>query len=128
MNQASQVSDPSPWLLRIAATFAFLGVGLGAFGAHALSERLEAFGRADTWQTAVFYHVTHAVALLVLAGQPRLPRVAFWLLSAGIVVFSGSLYLLALTNATWLGAITPLGGLAFLAGWFLLAVPLLSRR
>lgn len=128
MNQASHPSESSPWPLRIAAAFGFLGVGLGAFGAHGLSGRLEAFGRVDTWHTAVFYHLTHAVVLLVLATRPRIPRGAFWFLSAGIVIFSGSLYLLALTNATWLGAITPLGGLAFLVGWFVLAMPVLNRR
>jgi len=104
--------------VRIAALVLFLAIALGAFGAHGLSDRLEATGRAHNWETAVLYHLAHGVALLALAlaagGRP-LPAFAFLL--AGVIVFSGSLYLLALTGKTWLGAITPLGGLSFLAGW-----------
>jgi uncharacterized membrane protein YgdD (TMEM256/DUF423 family) len=109
-------------LFRVAAAFCFLGVALGAFGAHALKGTLEANHTTEIWKTAVLYHFIHALALLVLAALPTLNRVAGSLFVAGIVIFSGSLYLLALTNVKWLGAITPLGGLCFLAGWVSLAV------
>ena len=104
-------------LFRVAAALCFLAVGLGAFGAHALKGTLEAHGFTDVWNKAVMYHFLHAIALLVLASIPGVSRAASWLLVAGIVIFSGSLYLLALTNVRWLGAITPIGGLCFLAGW-----------
>ena len=103
----------------------FLGVGLGAFGAHALKTRL------DTEMLAVFevgvrYQMYHALAILaVAAAMTRLDgpliKSAGWLFSAGIVLFSGSLYLLALTGVTIIGVMTPIGGLAFLAGWALVA-------
>jgi len=76
----------------------------------------------DVWNKAVFYHFIHALALLVLALYAAANRSAWWLLLAGIFVFSGSLYLMALTNLRWLGAITPIGGLCFLAGWAWLAI------
>lgn len=102
---------------RIAAVFCFLAVALGAFGAHGLRSTLEARGMVDVWNKAVFYHFIHAVALLVLALYGTVNRSAYWLLLMGILLFSGSLYLLALTSLRWLGAVTPLGGLCFLAGW-----------
>ena len=104
-------------LFRIAAALCFLAVALGAFGAHSLRSALEARGMADVWNKAVFYQFIHAVALLVLALYGTLNRGACWLLLAGILLFSGSLYLLALTNLRWLGAVTPFGGLCFLGGW-----------
>lgn len=104
-------------LFRIAAGLCFLAVGFGAFGAHALKATLQTNGTADIWSTAVLYHLAHAVALVALALHPGTPRGAAWLLIAGIVIFSGSLYLLAASNIRWLGAITPIGGLCFLAGW-----------
>ena len=104
-------------VFRIAAVLCFLAVALGAFGAHGLRSTLEARGMIDAWNKAVFYHFVHAVALLVLALYGTLNRSACWLLLAGILLFSGSLYLLALTNLRWLGAVTPFGGLCFLAGW-----------
>ena len=104
-------------LFRVAAAFCLLAVGLGAFGAHALKATLEANGTREIWNTAVLYHLTHAVALVVLALHPASLRLASGLLTAGIVIFSGSLYILAITNMRWLGAITPVGGLCFLAGW-----------
>jgi uncharacterized membrane protein YgdD (TMEM256/DUF423 family) len=109
-------------LFRVAAAFCFLGVALGAFGAHALKGTLEANHTTEIWKTAVLYHFIHALALLMLATLPTVNRMAGSLFVAGIVIFSGSLYLLALTNVKWLGAITPLGGLCFLAGWVSLAV------
>lgn len=94
-----------------------MAVALGAFGAHALKTRLELHGMADVWNKAVLYHFVHAIALLVFALYGTISRGACWLLVAGILLFSGSLYLMALTNVRWLGAITPLGGVCFLAGW-----------
>ena len=107
----------SSFLFRLAAAFCFLGVGLGAFGAHALKGILEANQTTEAWKTAVLYHFIHALALLLLAALPVPSRAAASLFVGGIVLFSGSLYLLALTNVKWLGAITPLGGLCFLVGW-----------
>jgi uncharacterized membrane protein YgdD (TMEM256/DUF423 family) len=104
-------------LFRIAAILCFLAVALGAFGAHALRSMLESHGMLDVWNKAVLYHFIHAIALLVLALFGTTNRGAWWLLFAGIFLFSGSLYVMALTNLRWLGAITPLGGICFLAGW-----------
>ncbi len=104
-------------LFRIAAVLCFLAVALGAFGAHGLRSTLEHRGMLDVWNKAVLYHFIHAIALLVLALYGTVNRGAWWLLLAGILLFSGSLYVMALTNLRWLGAITPLGGLCFLAGW-----------
>lgn len=103
--------------IRLAALLCFFAVALGAFGAHALRGTLLANGTTEVWKTAVLYHFIHALALLVLALLPSASRAASSLFIAGIVLFSGSLYLLALTNVQWLGVITPLGGLCFLAGW-----------
>ena len=104
-------------LFRIAAALCFLAVALGAFGAHSLKSTLELRGMLDVWNKAVLYHFIHAIALLVLALYGTVNRGAWCLLLVGIFLFSGSLYLLALTNLRWLGAITPFGGLCFLAGW-----------
>jgi len=93
------------------------GIALGAFGAHALKETLLANGTTTTWQTAVLYHLVHAVALVALPGWTWVGRC--WV--AGVVLFSGSLYWLALGGPKLLGPVTPLGGLAFLLGWALLA-------
>jgi uncharacterized membrane protein YgdD (TMEM256/DUF423 family) len=124
------------WLF-MGATFGGTGVMLGAFGAHALTARLTP-AALDTWQTAVSYHLIHALALVALgiwlriglseAGIPgpaepgRLATLACVLFAAGIVLFSGSLYALALGGPRWLGPVTPLGGLAFIAGWVVLAL------
>jgi len=111
--------------LGLAAAAMFLAVALGAFGAHALKARL-APEMASAWQTAVLYHALHALALfglgLLMLHWPErtdLPIVG-WLFVAGIVLFSGSLYLMALTDARALGAVTPIGGVAFLLGWAIL--------
>jgi uncharacterized membrane protein YgdD (TMEM256/DUF423 family) len=109
-------------LFRVAAALCFFGVALGAFGAHALKGTLQAHGTTDVWNKAVLYHFIHALALVVLAALPVVSRAASSLFVAGIVLFSGSLYLLALTNVKWLGAITPLGGLCLLVGWFCLVL------
>lgn len=101
---------------RLAALVMFLGIALGAFGAHGLSDRLAETGRLDNWETATFYHLIHGLALFAVARGASRPLGYFWFL-AGIVLFSGSLYILALTGITKFGAITPLGGLCFLIGW-----------
>lgn len=103
---------------RIAAVLGFLGVALGAFGAHGLKAILESNATMAIWQTAVLYHLVHAVAAL-WASEKR-PAVV-WIWTAGIVIFSGSLYILAVTNVRWLGAITPIGGILFLIGWGMIA-------
>ena len=97
---------------QIASVLACLGVLLGAFGAHALNETLTASGRVDTWETAVFYQLIHAIGLLVLSRMKPPPKWTIYLFLTGIVIFSGSLYALCLTGITKLGAITPVGGLA----------------
>jgi len=102
--------------IRLAALVLFLGIALGAFGAHGLEERLTANDRIDTWETATLYHLIHGLALFVLATLPGRPLGYYWFL-AGIVIFSGSLYALALTDISKLGAITPIGGISFLVGW-----------
>ncbi len=111
--------------LVIAAVAMFIAVALGAFGAHALKTRLTPDLLA-AWQTGVQYHAWDALGLfgvgLLLQGPGRpLLGIAGWLFVAGIALFSGSLYLLALTGIRGLGAVTPLGGVAFLAGWAVLA-------
>jgi uncharacterized membrane protein YgdD (TMEM256/DUF423 family) len=109
----------------LGSILAFLGVALGAFAAHGLKSRLSAELLA-TFEVGVRYQMYHALALLVVAwAYSRWPGAALvaggWLFVAGILFFSGSLYLLSLTGVRWLGAITPFGGLAFLAGWACLA-------
>lgn len=113
---------PSAWPLRVAAAAGFLGVALGAFGAHGLKDVFARTGGESWWETASFYHLLHAAVLLWVAGRPRPARAAFWCFLAGIALFAGSLYAMALTGERRLGAITPLGGLALLAGWTLLAL------
>jgi uncharacterized membrane protein YgdD (TMEM256/DUF423 family) len=111
----------------LGAFFAFLGVALGAFGAHALRTTLAANGRESTFETAVQYHMIHALALFAAAWvfdrwPGRWTRWAGYLFAAGIVIFSGSLYILAIFNIPMMGAVTPLGGVAFLAGWLCLGL------
>ena len=112
--------------LTLAALLLFAAVGLGAFGAHALKTRLAPDMQA-IWQTAVQYHAWHALGLLAVGlytmQRPDAPgaSLAAWLFVAGIVLFSGSLYALALSGVRGLGAVTPFGGVAFLAGWLAFA-------
>ncbi|MFT5365275.1 MAG: uncharacterized membrane protein YgdD (TMEM256/DUF423 family) [Candidatus Latescibacterota bacterium] len=108
----------------LGAGFAFLGVMLGAFGAHALRNKLEP-RMLEVFETGVRYQMYHAFALIVTAWAVSqwpggVTQIAGWFFVAGIVVFSGSLYGLTLTGMRGLGAITPLGGLMFLAGWLCL--------
>jgi uncharacterized membrane protein YgdD (TMEM256/DUF423 family) len=108
--------------LRLAAVLGALAVVLGAFGAHWLKPVLEQNQTAAIWEKAVFYHFIHALMLFILAGRTPLHRGPWFSFLIGILLFSGSLYLLALTNLRWLGAITPFGGISFIAGWVCLAV------
>jgi uncharacterized membrane protein YgdD (TMEM256/DUF423 family) len=113
--------------LRFAATLGCLAVALGAFGAHGLKEILARNETAAIWEKAVFYHFMHAVMMFILATRAPLQRGQWLSFLTGIVLFSGSLYVLALSNARWLGAITPFGGIAFLVGWLWLALAPGSR-
>ena len=102
------------------------GVGLGAFGAHALRGRLDAY-HLDIWRTATTYQMVHALGLIAVAWllgvspDPKV-RIAGWLMLAGILIFSGSLYALCLTGIKVLGAVTPIGGLCFIIAWALIAL------
>jgi uncharacterized membrane protein YgdD (TMEM256/DUF423 family) len=111
-------------LFRIAAALCFIAVALGAFGAHALKATLQNSGMLDAWNKAVLYHFLHALALMAIALHGAGNRAAAFLLLAGILLFSGSLYAMALTPQLRgaLGGITPLGGLCFLAGWAWLVI------
>ena len=115
----------------IGAVSGFVGVAAGAFGAHALATRLSP-RMLEVWKTGAHYQLIHSVALLALgawlaSGGPgtgfvgSLAQSAGWAFALGILIFSGSLYVLALTEIRWLGAITPIGGLGFLLGWILIA-------
>lgn len=105
----------------------FSGVGLGAFGAHSFAEFLAAAGREGTFETAVRYQVYHGLALLavgILSNQSFSPLLNWsgWLFFLGALIFSGSLYILIYSGVKWLGAITPIGGALFLAGWVCMMV------
>lgn len=114
--------------LVLAALFGFIGVGLGAFGAHGLAAYFATHSDLEgTFHTAVQYHLYHALALLGVAwvaerypGRPA--RWSGYLFAIGIILFSGSLYVLSLTNLRIMGAVAPLGGLAFLGGWLCLGL------
>lgn len=110
---------------RISAALGALLVALGAFGAHGLQPILTANETTAIWQTGVFYHAIHAVALLALALAGRAGRLVTGLWLGGVIVFSGSLYVMAITDMRWLGRITPIGGVGLLAGWVVLVF---SRR
>jgi uncharacterized membrane protein YgdD (TMEM256/DUF423 family) len=118
----------------IGAIFLALAVGLGAFGAHGLKDRLDAYS-LGIWEKAVFYHFIHALGVLVVSMLPRTgtfpiagASLICWLLTAGVLIFSGSLYVLALTGARSMGAVTPVGGLCFIAAWLLLAYYFIAQR
>jgi uncharacterized membrane protein YgdD (TMEM256/DUF423 family) len=103
--------------MRIAAFMGLSAVVLGALGAHGLNEMLSRNNTAAIWQTAVFYHFIHAVMLFLVATRKPLPAGPWFSFLIGVLLFSGSLYLLAFTNARWLGAVTPVGGASFIVGW-----------
>ena len=107
---------------RLAAIVGLLAVALGAFGAHGLKDLLARNETAAIWEKAVFYHFIHAVMLYILANRTPFSRGPFFCFLAGILVFSGSLYVLGATNIKVLGAITPIGGVSFIAGWLWLAI------
>ena len=116
----------------IGALAAGAGVALGAFGAHGLKSRVDA-DLLVIFETGVRYHMYHALALLAVGwAATRWPgtwvTASGWLFLVGILVFSGSLYLMTFTGARWLGAITPLGGMCFIVGWVLLAVAAFKAR
>jgi uncharacterized membrane protein YgdD (TMEM256/DUF423 family) len=119
--------------LSVGAFAAALGVALGAFGAHALKSRLSA-DMLGVWQTAVQYHLWHALGLVAIGllaqhlPESGVLRLAGWLMLAGILLFSGSLYVLALSGMRWLGAVTPFGGACFIAGWLALAYAVLRHQ
>lgn len=112
---------------RIAAVLGALGVGLGAFGAHGLAGTLTANGRVDTFETAVQYHLVHTLALLGVAlllnqsgWRQRRLRYAGWLFVVGVLLFSGSLYMLAVFDLRFMGAVAPFGGAALIVGWLVI--------
>jgi uncharacterized membrane protein YgdD (TMEM256/DUF423 family) len=117
----------------LAAVNGFLAVALGAFGAHVLKDKLTA-EYSDVYETAARYHLAHAVALLAVAllagviGDSRALRASGWLFVVGMALFSGSLYALAITGITILGAITPIGGLCLLGGWACLVAAARRKR
>jgi len=120
---------PSPFRLRLTALLGLAGVLLGALGAHGhVHDVVSTTGYLPQWQTGVQYHQIHAVVLLLLAllgldpttSKPRY-RASFIAFTLGILLFSGSLYVLSYTSIKWLGAVTPFGGLSFMIGWLLLA-------
>lgn len=110
-------STPFQW---IGGVFALIAVGMGAFGAHGLNETLTANNSLATWKTAADYQMWHALAI-ILVGLVSTRKVILGLFTVGILLFSGSLYILALGGPTWLGPITPLGGLSFMLAWFIFA-------
>jgi len=115
------MTSTNPWV-RWAALLAGLAVVFGAFGAHALRDRVPA-SDLEIWRTGAFYHLVHAIAMMALALHARAPRITLILWTLGIIVFSGSLYTLVLSGTRVWGAITPLGGLCLIAGWLRLAWP-----
>jgi len=131
MPKQAKVNARRGWVL-VAALAGMTGVALGAFGAHSLKDILNA-AETTLWSKAVFYHLTHAVALLTVVlhakGSARsCYRHTLWGFSMGILFFSGSLYLMALTDWRWLAWLTPIGGLLFLWGWLGLIMQDPGRR
>ena len=127
----TMASRGSRFPLLAAGIFGLTGVALGAMGAHALKATLAERGMAQAWETAARYHVFHAVALLGIAAWMRASaarhdeRLMHWTArcwSVGILLFSGSLYWLAVGGPRWLGPVTPLGGVALMAGWLLVTI------
>ena len=105
---------------RLSAAFGFLAVALGAFGAHGSKNTLTQNDTLAIWQTAALYHLVHSAVMLAVASREKLSVWAWRLFAAGITIFSGSLYALALSNVKILGAITPIGGVCLLGGWLML--------
>jgi len=127
-----QDSGISRWVLVTGAGFAMLAVMTGAFAAHGLKQVLDAYSLL-IFETAARYQMYHALALMIVGVistmpqfSPRWIKLAAFAFMLGIILFSGSLYLLALSGSKWLGAITPLGGVAFIIGWLALIVAALK--
>jgi uncharacterized membrane protein YgdD (TMEM256/DUF423 family) len=123
--ETQEVKNIDRIILMLGAVFAFVGVAAGAFGAHVLKERLSA-DMFIVFEVGVRYQMYHALALLATAWMcskwpSAIATTSAWCFAIGIILFSGSLYLLSLSGLKWLGAITPLGGVAFLAGWACMA-------
>ncbi|MCS6821549.1 MAG: DUF423 domain-containing protein [Microscillaceae bacterium] len=118
------------YLLLTVGILGSLAVTIGAFGAHGLKEILAQNGYTEVFQTANRYHFYHtfALALLYSLPQTKLSKWATWGFLIGIIIFSGSLYLLAITKIKWLGAIAPVGGLAFIVAWLLLGLSLANNK
>jgi len=119
-------------ILLAGALSSLASVAIGAFGAHGLQSILELNQRMDTFETAVLYQMFHTLGLLFLglweSKKPsKLIAYSAFLFVMGIMLFSGSLYILSITNVTWLGAITPFGGLSFMAGWTIIIIHLLKN-
>ena len=128
-----QESRISRWVLVAGAGFAMLAVMIGAFAAHGLKQVLDAYS-LGLIETAVRYQMYHAIALLIVSVisavpliSPRWLKLAAITFTLGIVLFSGSLYVLALSGIKWLGAVTPLGGIAFILGWLALIIAALKK-
>ena len=120
-------------ILSIAALCGALAVGLGAFGAHALKAKLEAADRLSTYQTAVQYHFLHTIVLLIIGLlmykiQSNWLNYSAYMMIAGLLFFSGSLYALCLSGVKWLGAITPIGGVFFILGWLFMFIAIYKTR
>jgi uncharacterized membrane protein YgdD (TMEM256/DUF423 family) len=116
--------------LIIGAVLMALGVGLGAFGAHALKQKLSVEMMA-VYKTAVEYHFYHALGLILIGilyqlYPSKMIVASGWVVFLGVVLFSGSLYFLSITDIKWIGAITPIGGVAFIAGWVLLVIGIIK--
>ena len=107
---------------KIAGLMGAAGVALGAFGAHGLKDVVTDPALMENWHTAARYHLIHAAALLGVAAHPHPPRAAGVSFTIGICIFSGTLYLMAVTGMRWLGAITPIGGVLLIVGWVALAM------
>jgi uncharacterized membrane protein YgdD (TMEM256/DUF423 family) len=119
--------------LILGSIFGLVGVALGAFGAHGLKEILIENGRVGTFETAVSYQMYHALMLLIcgllyVEYSTKLINTAIISFATGIIIFSGSLYILSLTGVNWLGAITPIGGVFFIAGWICLLVSFFIKK
>lgn len=133
MEKEISMKKESKRFIIISALSGALAVALGAFGAHALQGMLIESGRVDTYETAVLYHFVHTLTLLSVGiliehrHHVWLTRAA-WSFTFGLLLFSGSLYVLCFTGMTWLGAVTPFGGVLFIMGWLFLVLGVLKRK
>ena len=114
-------SMDSRFAFRISSILGLLAIALGAFGAHGLEKTLVANETVDIWDTAVAYHLPHAILLAILALSRPFSKAIWISMTLGVLIFSGTLYVLALTNIKWLGAITPIGGTLMMVAWGMLA-------